>query len=110
MDPVARRCTVGTDQLRLTGKEFGVLECLARRPAQAVRKTEILDAVRDRAFCGDLNLVDVYVAALRRKLAGAGAGCPVETVRGHGHRLTPRRGSDPARGSGSSAAADRVTR
>jgi DNA-binding response OmpR family regulator len=89
VDPAARRCTVRTDQLRLTGKEFGVLECLARRAGQAVPKTEILDAVWDNAFRGDLNIVEVYIANLRRKLTTAQADCTIETVRGHGYRLTP---------------------
>ncbi|MEU3495511.1 response regulator transcription factor [Kitasatospora cineracea] len=89
VDPAARRCTVGGAGLRLTGKEFGVLECLARRPDQAVPKTEILDSVWDTAFRGDLNIVEVYVAALRRKLAAARARCVIETVRGVGYRLVP---------------------
>ncbi|TWF82826.1 DNA-binding response OmpR family regulator [Kitasatospora viridis] len=87
IDPVAHRCTVADRLLPLTGKEFGVLECLARRPDQAVPKTEILDAVWDSAFRGDVNIVEVYVAALRRKLDRAGAGCLIETVRGIGYRL-----------------------
>ncbi|MFC8718601.1 response regulator transcription factor [Kitasatospora sp. NPDC057198] len=94
IDPAARRCTVDGDELRLTGKEFGVLECLARRPDQAVPKTEILDAVWDSAFRGDVNIVEVYVAALRRKLDRAGAGPRIDTVRGIGYRLTP--GQRPA--------------
>ncbi|MCX4749019.1 response regulator transcription factor [Kitasatospora sp. NBC_01287] len=89
IDPAARRCTVGEGVLRLTVKEFGVLECLARRPDQAVPKTEILDAVWDSAFRGDANIVEVYIAALRRKLAGSDALCRIETVRGIGYRLTP---------------------
>ncbi|WP_329564157.1 response regulator transcription factor [Kitasatospora sp. NBC_01266] len=89
IDPAARRCTVDATALRLTVKEFGVLECLARRPDQAVPKTEILDAVWDSAFRGDINIVEVYVAALRRKLAAADAHCLIETVRGIGYRLTP---------------------
>ncbi|GAA1267009.1 response regulator transcription factor [Kitasatospora nipponensis] len=89
IDPAARRCAVGGQALRLTAKEFGVLECLARRPDQAVPKTEILDAVWDSAFSGDVNIVEVYIAALRRKLDGAGAHCVIETVRGIGYRLVP---------------------
>ncbi|MER5867315.1 response regulator transcription factor [Kitasatospora sp. NPDC002040] len=87
IDPAARRCTVGGVELVLTAKEFGVLQCLARRPGQAVPKTDILDAVWDSAFRGDVNIVEVYVAALRRKLAAAGAHCSIETLRGIGYRL-----------------------
>ncbi|MHA6764326.1 response regulator transcription factor [Streptacidiphilus sp. PAMC 29251] len=88
LDPAARRCVIGGVRISLTNKEFGVLECLARRPEQAVPKTEILDAVWDSAFRGDINIVEVYVAALRRKLDAAGADCAIQTVRGVGYRLT----------------------
>ncbi|MGX4735036.1 response regulator transcription factor [Kitasatospora griseola] len=89
IDPAARRCTVADGELRLTAKEFGVLESLLRRPDQAVPKTDILDAVWDSAFRGDLNIVEVYIAALRRKLHRAGAHARIDTVRGIGYRLTP---------------------
>ncbi|MFJ8444284.1 response regulator transcription factor [Kitasatospora griseola] len=89
IDPAARRCTVADRELRLTAKEFGVLESLLRRPDQAVPKTDILDAVWDSAFRGDLNIVEVYIAALRRKLHRAGAHARIDTVRGIGYRLTP---------------------
>ncbi|MFJ5229951.1 response regulator transcription factor [Kitasatospora sp. NPDC088391] len=89
IDPAARRCTVDDTELRLTAKEFGVLECLLRRPDQAVPKSDILDAVWDSAFRGDINIVEVYVAALRRKLDRAGAHARIETVRGIGYRLAP---------------------
>ncbi|MFF0298463.1 response regulator transcription factor [Kitasatospora sp. NPDC004615] len=89
IDPAARRCTVADAELRLTAKEFGVLESLLRRPDQAVPKTDILDAVWDSAFRGDLNIVEVYIAALRRKLDRAGAHARIDTVRGIGYRLTP---------------------
>ncbi|MFJ1754106.1 response regulator transcription factor [Kitasatospora sp. NPDC088134] len=89
IDPAARRCTVDGTELRLTVKEFGVLECLLRRPDQAVPKGDILDAVWDSAFRGDINIVEVYVAALRRKLDRAGAHARIETVRGIGYRLAP---------------------
>ncbi|WP_035806162.1 response regulator transcription factor [Kitasatospora mediocidica] len=87
IDPAARRCTAGENVIKLTNKEFGVLETLMRRPDQAVPKAEILDGVWDSAFRGDVNIVEVYVAALRRKLHAAGAGCLIETVRGIGYRV-----------------------
>ncbi|MGW2395120.1 response regulator transcription factor [Kitasatospora sp. NPDC001664] len=91
VDPATRRCRVGGAELHFTTKEFGVLECLAHRAGLAVPKTEILDAVWDHAFRGDLNIVEVYVAALRRKLLAAGARCGIDTVRGVGYRLADRR-------------------
>ena len=94
VDPASRRCTAEGPagqavEIRLTNKEFGVLECLARRPGEAVPKPQILDAVWDSAFRGDVNIVEVYVAALRRKLDAAGARCVIATIRGVGYRLDP---------------------
>ncbi|MFF2038863.1 response regulator transcription factor [Kitasatospora sp. NPDC058170] len=89
VDPAARRCTVGGRRVRLTAKEFAVLECLARHPGQVVAKTAILDTVWDTAHRGDANIVEVYIAALRRKLNLPDAHCGIETVRGAGYRLVP---------------------
>ncbi|UQA93052.1 response regulator transcription factor [Streptomyces halobius] len=70
-------------EVTLTAKEFAVLEQLALRAGDVVSKAEILEHVWDFAYEGDLNIIEVYVSALRRKL-GAGA---IVTVRGAGYRL-----------------------
>ncbi len=87
LDPASRRCRRGETQVRLTMKEFAVLECLALRPTEVVAKTEILDAVWDQDFRGDANIVEVYVHALRRKLDVPFGRRSIETVRGAGYRL-----------------------
>ncbi|MFF3596222.1 response regulator transcription factor [Kitasatospora indigofera] len=89
VEPAARRCTVAGERVRLTAKEFAVLECLARRPGEPVAKSDILDSVWESAFRSDANIVEVYVAALRRKLDRPGARCGIRTVRGAGYRLVP---------------------
>jgi DNA-binding response OmpR family regulator len=59
-----------------------------RRAGRVLSKTEILDGVWETDFAGDPNIVEVYIARLRRKL-GEPDGVPViETVRGAGYRLT----------------------
>lgn len=87
LDPTSRRCGRGARQVRLTAKEFAVLECLARRPGEVLAKTDIIDAVWDQAFDGDVNIVEVYVRALRRKLDLPFGRRSIETVRGAGYRL-----------------------
>ncbi|MGW1838096.1 response regulator transcription factor [Streptomyces sp. NPDC002067] len=71
------------EEVALTAKEFAVLEQLALRAGEVVAKAEILDHVWDFAYEGDLNIIEVYISALRRKL-GAGY---IRTVRGAGYRL-----------------------
>ncbi|MEU5835126.1 response regulator transcription factor [Streptomyces diacarni] len=83
VDPAAQRVTVGEREAELTAKEFAVLEYLATRAGEVVSKAEILEHVWDFAYEGDVNIVEVYVSALRRKL---GAGW-ITTVRGAGYRL-----------------------
>ncbi|HZG03509.1 MAG TPA: response regulator transcription factor [Streptomyces sp.] len=83
VDPGARRATLDGRDVALTAKEFAVLEYLAVRAGEVVSKAEVLDHVWDFAYEGDVNIVEVYVSALRRKL-GADV---IATVRGAGYRL-----------------------
>jgi DNA-binding response OmpR family regulator len=88
LDPAARRCAVDGVEVRLTVREFSVLEYLVRQRNLTVSRTQLLDAVWDSAFDGDPNIVDVYVGHLRRKLSVPDAATDIiETVRGIGYRL-----------------------
>ena len=75
------------EPLALTAREFALLTYFVRRAGRVVSKTEILAGVWDDAFEGDLNVVEVYVARLRRKLDEPGGRRRIETVRGMGYRL-----------------------
>ena len=56
---------------------------------EVVSKTEILDHVWDPAFGGDLNIVEVYVGYLRKKIDAPFGRNSIETVRLVGYRLDP---------------------
>src|SRR3954465_2125933 len=86
VDLRARRVRRSGEDVPLTAREFDLLVFLLRRPGQVVSKRQILDGVWDDDFDGDPNVVEVYVARLRRKLADADGGA-IETVRGAGYRL-----------------------
>ena len=86
VDPRTRRVTVSGAQVALTPKEFAVLECLAADPGRAVSRQELFARVWDAHWYGPTRVLDVHVAALRRKLGVEGL---VETVYGHGFRLRP---------------------
>ncbi len=85
--PAEHRCLRGSEDVVLTPKEFGVLELLARRAGEVVTKSEIVDEVWDLAYDGDLNVVEVHVSALRRKVDAPFGRHSIETVRGVGYRL-----------------------
>ncbi len=77
----------GSTELPLTAREFAVLEYLARRGGEVVTKREVLENVWDEAFEGDVNIVEVYVSALRRKIDAPFGRHTIHTVRGAGYRL-----------------------
>ncbi|MFI6462951.1 response regulator transcription factor [Streptomyces sp. NPDC050528] len=87
VDPASRRCRRGTVPVALTAREFAVLEYLAQRCGETVSKGEILEHVWDDRFDGDVNLVEVYVSALRRKIDAPFGRQTIRTVRGAGYRL-----------------------
>ncbi len=82
LDPAARTVTRGGDAVPLTARELALLEYLMRHQGRVVGKLELRDHVWD-GVGDDLNVVEVYVGYLRRKL-GRGV---VETVRGAGYRV-----------------------
>ena len=73
--------------LRLTPKEFSVLEYLMRRPGQVVPATELLREVWDEHADPLTETVRVTVGTLRRKLNGGDEPSAIETVPGKGYRL-----------------------
>jgi DNA-binding response OmpR family regulator len=87
VDLGARTCIRGGEPVRLTAREFAVLEHLALRAGDVVSKRDILDAVWDEHYDGDTNVVEVHVSALRRKIDTPFGRAAVQTVRGVGYRL-----------------------
>jgi DNA-binding response OmpR family regulator len=71
-------------EVALTPKEFDILECLAVDPGRVVTRQEILERAWDAHWYGPTKVLDVHMAALRRKLGVPGL---VETVYGRGFRL-----------------------
>jgi DNA-binding response OmpR family regulator len=91
VDQAQRRCSRGTSPIVLTAKQFSVLACLARRADTVVSKAEILDEVWDAAYDGDVNIIEVYIRALRLAIDVPFGVRSIETVRGVGYRLVDGR-------------------
>jgi DNA-binding response OmpR family regulator len=84
VDLRTRRVTVAGREVALTPKEFDILDCLATDPGRVVTRREILESAWDAHWYGPTKVLDVHVAALRRKLGVPGL---IETVYGRGFRL-----------------------
>jgi len=77
----------GTDTIKLTAKELAMLELLMSAPGRVFSRTRILNQVWGYSEDPLTNVVDVYIARLRRKIDSPGREPLLETVRGHGYRL-----------------------
>ena len=86
-DVRARQVHVGEETLRLTTKEYALLEFFARRRGDVISRAEIAEHVWDDSYDPFSNVIDVYVQRLRRKLVEARATSGIETRRGEGYRL-----------------------
>jgi two-component system, OmpR family, response regulator len=87
LDPAERAASCADRQLALTAKEFALLECLMRRPGEVLTRADLIEQVWDADFDHDSNVIDVYVASLRRKLGRPLGARVIQTVRGVGYRL-----------------------
>ncbi|HUY98673.1 MAG TPA: response regulator transcription factor [Verrucomicrobiae bacterium] len=87
LDPAARRAWRGPAELQLSAREFALLELFMRHVGVVLTRTRILEQVWDLAYEGGSNVVDQYVAYLRRKLDRPFGRADLETVRGAGYRL-----------------------
>ena len=87
LDPASKDVTRGGEKVRLSARELSLLEFLMRNAGVVVNKQQILANVWDYDFEGDPNIVEVYIARLRRKVDKPFDRNDIETLRGTGYRL-----------------------
>jgi two-component system OmpR family response regulator len=88
LDPAARRCWFRDQEIQLTAREFSLMEFLMRRHGRVLSRGTIAEHVWNAELDVDSNVVEVYIGYLRKKCAAAGAGNPIDTLRGAGYRFT----------------------
>ena len=94
LDPRTREVTRGGEPIRLTSREYALLEYLARRTDDVVTRAAIAEHVWDEGFDCNSNLIDVYIQRLRRKVDDGHDLKLIQTRRGAGYTLTSRRDHD----------------
>ena len=87
LDPATHRAWRADQEVRLTGRQFSLLEFLMRRAGEVLSKAEILEHVWDFNFEGDPNIVEVYVRQLRKRIDEPFGVQSLQTVRLAGYRL-----------------------
>ncbi|MDD5145751.1 MAG: response regulator transcription factor [Candidatus Pacebacteria bacterium] len=74
-------------EIKLTLKEFRLLEYLMRRPNQAVEREDLVDNIWDFQFDSLSNIVDVYINRLREKIDKDSGKKLIETIHGVGYKI-----------------------
>lgn len=93
LDTHGQRAVRAACDLRLTTKEYALLEYLARNAGRVVGRAEISDHVWDDNYDPCSNLIESYINRLRRKVDAPGFVPLIHTRRGAGYILE----SSPAR-------------
>lgn len=73
--------------IRLTAKEFDLLEYLMTNYFQVMTRNQILENVWGYDYAGSSNIIEVYIRYLRKKLEDNGRSRLIRTVRGVGYIL-----------------------
>lgn len=77
---------VGEDRIDLTRREIALLGLLIRNPGRVMSKERLYEGLFSFADADvGLNAIELYIARLRKKLAGSGI--TIETQRGLGYRM-----------------------
>jgi DNA-binding response OmpR family regulator len=77
----------GERRINLTAREFELLEFMARHPRRVLSRDLLLSRIWEQEFGIDTNVVDVYIAHLRKKVDSEGEPRLIQTIWGVGYAL-----------------------
>ena len=87
LDPATLGVSRAGRSIRLTAREFALLELLARHPGQIFDRDRLIEVLWDADFAAESNIVEVYIRSLRRKVDEGRRDGLIQTIRGSGYRL-----------------------
>ena len=87
MDTVSRVVTRAGSEIRLTGKEYALLEYMLYNKDSILSRERILSHVWGYDYEGGINIVDVYMNYLRKKVDEGHEEKLIRTVRGIGYTM-----------------------
>ena len=85
LDPDSGTLSCGEKSVRLSGREFQVMELLMSDPSRVHRQERIFGRVWGLDSDSEINVVWVYMSYLRKKLAALGANVTIRLNRGVGY-------------------------
>ncbi|MFL5408917.1 MAG: response regulator transcription factor [Myxococcales bacterium] len=87
LDPVTRKVQRAGCEIRLTAREFALLQYLLEHAGEVVSRARIIEAVWEHDYETFSNVVEVYIRYLRAKIDEPFGSSLIHTVRGVGYLL-----------------------
>ncbi|PIP34197.1 DNA-binding response regulator [Candidatus Falkowbacteria bacterium CG_4_10_14_0_2_um_filter_48_10] len=87
LDPATHEIRRGGKEIRLSSKEYRLLDYMMRRPGQVCTRTMIGEHIWGYNFTEDSNVIDVYISYLRRKVDQGFANKLIHTIRDVGYKI-----------------------
>ena len=93
VDLAGRTVRRGERDIHLTAREFDLLVLFLHHPEKVLLRSTIMARIWGDDFFGDSNVLEVFIANLRRALEAEGESRLIQTVRGVGYVLRSAAGS-----------------
>jgi DNA-binding response OmpR family regulator len=87
LDLVKRQALRNGETIKLTTKEYALLEYLMRNQGRPLSRVQISQHVWDLHFDPESNIVDAYIKQLRKKIDHNGPKKLIKTIIGHGYTI-----------------------
>lgn len=87
IDMNSKTVTRSGKDIKLSAKEFNLLEYLALNSGRVISRTELTEHMYDTEFDLDSNIIDVYINYLRNKIDKGSRNQLIHTIRGAGYIL-----------------------
>ena len=90
VDPLKHTVKLNNILIKLTPKEFAILELLLRRKDEVVTRTQVIEHVWDYNFDSMSNVVDVFMGTLRKKIDRSHKIKLIHTLHGIGYMISDK--------------------
>jgi len=89
LDLTAQSVCFNGKPVELTSYEYKVLEYLMLQAGKVISKLVLTEHIYAQDYDRESNVIEVFIARLRRKLEKHGIANAIETLRGRGYRFKP---------------------
>ena len=91
LNPNTFELSTDSGVIRLTGKEYKLMEHLMRNQGVVLSTEKIMESVWEFDTEAEINVVWVFISLLRKKLEAIQSNCQIKAMRGIGYRLEEKK-------------------